>query len=98
MTAGDPRTKALAKILVGSSVKPLRQIRFPATFELDGAVTEVGQQIVTTGLGSYVSASPEQIRTVVKEFMHPGPAKKIRAKPETTLPSDGLTASARFRN
>ena len=71
----------LAKILVGSSGKPVRQIRFPATFELDGALTQVGQQIVTTGLGSYVSATPEQIRGVVKHFMHPGPAKKVRAQP-----------------
>jgi polyisoprenyl-teichoic acid--peptidoglycan teichoic acid transferase len=86
-TDGDLQTAKgilrLAKLLVGSSGKPVRQIRFPATFELDGAVTQVGQQIVTTGLGSYVSATPEQIRTVVKEFMQPGPAKKIRTKPTT---------------
>jgi polyisoprenyl-teichoic acid--peptidoglycan teichoic acid transferase len=86
-TDGDLQTAKgilrLAKILVGSSGKPVRQIRFPATFALDGAVTQAGQQIVTTGLGSYVTATPEQIRSVVKEFMHPGPAKKIRAKPET---------------
>jgi polyisoprenyl-teichoic acid--peptidoglycan teichoic acid transferase len=86
-TDGDLQTAKgilrLAKILVGSSGKPVRQIRFPATFALDGAVTQAGQQIVTTGLGSYVTATPEQIRSVVKEFMHPGPAKKIRAKPDT---------------
>jgi hypothetical protein len=86
-TDGDLQTAKgilrLAKILVGSSGKPVRQIRFPATFELDGAVTQVGQQMVTTGLGSYVSATPEQIHAVVEDFMHPGPAKKIRAKPDT---------------
>ena len=69
----------LAKILVGSSGKPVRQIHFPATFELDGAVTTVNGQTFTTGLGSYVSATPEQIHKVVREFMHPGPAKKIEA-------------------
>ena len=57
----------------------MRQIHFPATFELDGAVTTVNGQTFTAGLGSYVSATPEQIDKVVREFMHPGPAKKIKA-------------------
>jgi hypothetical protein len=67
----------LAKILVGSSDKPVRQIHFPATFELDGSVSTVNGQTFTTGLGSYVSATPEQIHKVVGEFMRPGPPKKI---------------------
>jgi LCP family protein required for cell wall assembly len=96
-TDGDLQTAKgilrLAKILVGSSGKPVRQIRFPATFQLDGAVTQTGQQIVTTGLGSYVTATPEQIQAVVKEFMHPGPAKKIRAKPATKRKRHARTSS-----
>jgi polyisoprenyl-teichoic acid--peptidoglycan teichoic acid transferase len=84
-TDGDLQTAQgmlrLGKILVGSSGKPVRQIHFPATFELDGGVTQVaGQQPIMTGLGSYVSATPEQIRKVVREFMRPGPAKKVRTK------------------
>ena len=98
-TDGDLQTAKgilrLAKILVGSSGKPVRQIRFPATFELDGAVTQVGTQIVTTGLGSYVTATPEQIRSVVREFMHPGPLKKIRPKPETKRGRRDRTSSNR---
>jgi LCP family protein required for cell wall assembly len=83
-TDGDLQTARgilrLAKVLVGSSGKPVRQIHFPATFQLDGGTTQPGQPLVTTtGLGSYVTATTEQIRGAVREFMHPGPVKKVRA-------------------
>jgi polyisoprenyl-teichoic acid--peptidoglycan teichoic acid transferase len=84
-TDGDLRTSKgilrLAKILVSSSGKPIRQVHFPATFQLDGGTTQTADGFVTTtGLGSYVTATPEQIQDAVHEFMHPGPIKKIKPR------------------
>jgi LCP family protein required for cell wall assembly len=101
-TDGDLQTAKgilrLAKILVGSSGKPVRQIRFPATFALDGAVPQAGQTIVTTGLGSYVTATPEQIHGVVEEFMHPGPVKKIRARTDTKRERKSRSSSSDLKD
>jgi LCP family protein required for cell wall assembly len=70
----------LGKLAVGSSGKPVRQIRFPATFVMPGAVSAVGTH---PELGSYVTASPSQVRAAVREFMHPPAPKKpvVRARP-----------------
>jgi LCP family protein required for cell wall assembly len=84
-TDGDLRTSRgilrLAKILVSSSGKPIRQIHFPATFQLDGGAVDAGQQPIgpVTGLGAYVTATPDQIHGAVRRFLHPAPAKKITA-------------------
>jgi LCP family protein required for cell wall assembly len=83
-TDGDLRTARgilrLAKILVASSGKPIRQIRFPATFVAPQSNAQIeGEPFTNTaGLGAYVTATPEQIHRAVREFMHPGPAEKIR--------------------
>jgi hypothetical protein len=42
-----------------------------------------GQQPAATGtaaLGAYVTSTPDQIKSAVHEFMHPGPAKKIQTR------------------
>ena len=64
----------LGKLAVGSSGKPVRQVRFPATFVMPGAMSSVG---VHPELGSYVTASDSQIRAAVREFMHPSAPKKV---------------------
>jgi polyisoprenyl-teichoic acid--peptidoglycan teichoic acid transferase len=98
-TDGNLRTSKgilrLAKILVSSSGKPIRQVHFPATFQLDGGTTQTTTGVVTTtGLGSYVTATPEQIHKAVDEFMHPGPAKKIRPrKPRSGKKKDASSGS-----
>jgi LCP family protein required for cell wall assembly len=104
-TDGDLRTAKgilrLAKILVSSSGKPIRQIDFPATFQLDSGTTQTTTGVVTTtGLGSYVTATPEQIQSAVKEFMHPGPVKKIKPKkPERGgKKKNGSSSSSRLRD
>jgi LCP family protein required for cell wall assembly len=66
----------LGKLAVSASGKPVRQIRFPATFVMPGAASSVGTH---PELGSFVTASPSQIRAAVREFMHPSaPRKPVR--------------------
>ena len=73
----------LAKLAVGASGKPVRQIRFPATIVAPGDVSVIGTQ---AALGSYVTASPSEIRAAVREFMRPpaprkvAPARRSRAR------------------
>jgi hypothetical protein len=63
----------LARLAVLSSGKPVQQVEFPATFVAHG---EMGW------LGSYVTATPEQIRTAAREFLHPS-SKPVRAARRT---------------
>ena len=67
----------LARLAVLSSGKPVRQIEFPARM--------VAQSAEMTWLGSYVTATPEQVHSVAREFLRPsakaaGPAKRSRAR------------------
>jgi hypothetical protein len=69
----------LGKLAVSASGKPVRQIGFPATFVMPGAMSSVG---VHPELGSYVTASDSQVRAAVREFMHPSaPKKPLPARP-----------------
>jgi LCP family protein required for cell wall assembly len=86
-TDGDLRTTRgilrLAKILVSSSDKPIRQVHFPVTFVAPSDPVQPGAQQFTTAtaaLGSYVTSTPEQIRSAVHAFMHPGPMTQVRRK------------------
>ena len=94
-TDGDLRTAQgilrLAKILVGSSGKPIKQVHFPVTFVAPSAPVQDGQPFTTgtAALGSYVTSTPEQIKSAVHEFMHPGPVKQVR--PRTTRKRGGKT-------
>jgi LCP family protein required for cell wall assembly len=64
---------SLARLAIYSSGHPVRQIKFPATFVnsaeglTDGAVT---------GLGDYVTATPDQLADIVHEFMNAAPAEE----------------------
>ena len=84
----------LGKLAVGSAGKPVRQIRFPATFVMPGAMSSVG---VHPELGSYVTANDSQVRRAVREFMHPSAStrpiravKAHRARRARKSKSDGL--------
>jgi polyisoprenyl-teichoic acid--peptidoglycan teichoic acid transferase len=86
-TDGDLRTSRgilrLAKILVGSSGKPIRQVHFPVSFVAPNSPVQYGQQPAATGtaaLGAYVTSTPDQIKRAVHEFMHPGPGKPIQTR------------------
>jgi polyisoprenyl-teichoic acid--peptidoglycan teichoic acid transferase len=73
----------LARLAVLSSGKPVRQIEFPASF--------AAQSSEMAWLGSYVTATPEQVRSVAREFMHPSakaarPAKRSRARASRRTP------------
>jgi LCP family protein required for cell wall assembly len=88
-TDGDLRTTRgilrLAKILVSSSDKPIRQVHFPVTFVAPSAPVQPGQQQFVTGtegLGAYVTSTPEQIKRAVDNFMHPGPLTQVRTRPK----------------
>jgi LCP family protein required for cell wall assembly len=61
---------SLARLAIYSSGHPVRQIKFPATFVnsaeglTDGAVT---------GLGDYVTATPDQLADITHQFMNASP-------------------------
>jgi LCP family protein required for cell wall assembly len=63
----------LAKLTVAASGKPVREIHFPATLVAPGEGDPS-----TAFLGAYVTATPEQIRRAVREFLHPSPPKPFQ--------------------
>jgi LCP family protein required for cell wall assembly len=73
----------LAKLAIYSSGRPVREIHFPATLVSsgagDGAFGSPATPPGTAGLGDYVTTTPAQLRTVVDEFLHPGPPRKVTA-------------------
>jgi LCP family protein required for cell wall assembly len=88
-TDGDLRTTQgilrLAKILVSSSDKPIRQVHFPVTFVAPSSPVQPGQLPTGTGtaaLGAYVTSTPAQIASAVHEFMHPGPLTQVQTHPK----------------
>ena len=86
----------LGKLSVESSGKPVRQIGFPATFVMPGATSAVGTH---PELGSYVTASPSQIRRAVREFMHPSaPRKPVTARTTRRARSARAPKSDRLRD
>ena len=78
----------LGKLAVASSGKPVRQIRFPATFVMPGAMSSVG---VHPELGSYVTTSPSQVRAAVREFMHPPAPRKPAVRAPRARRARGAT-------
>jgi LCP family protein required for cell wall assembly len=80
----------LGKLAVASSGKPVRQIRFPATFVMPGAMSSVG---VHPELGSYVTASPSQVRSAVRELMHPSAPRKPVVRPTRARRARGASKS-----
>ena len=69
----------LLRLAASSASRPVRQITFPHEFvhtEVAApATTTGGFAPAPTGLGDYVTASPEKIQAAVREFMHPRAAK-----------------------
>ena len=73
----------LAKLAIYSSGRPVREIPFPATLVPHaGAVTSFGQgaQPGTAALGDYVTTTPDQLKRVVDEFLHPPAPRAVKAR------------------
>ncbi len=77
-----PGILRVLKLAAYSTGHPVREIQFPATFAEDD-----GQN----GLGSYITATPDQIAKAVDQFMHATPA----AEPHKTGPEKGTSAAAK---
>jgi LCP family protein required for cell wall assembly len=72
----------LLRLAATSAGSPVRQVRFPHTFVQSApaptTLTPGGPLAPApppTGLGDYVTATPEQIQRAVREFMHPRAAR-----------------------
>jgi hypothetical protein len=80
----------LLHLAAGLTGHPVRQVRFPATL-VNSPVAPVTTNGITTttatGLGDYVTATPDQIHRAVQRFLHPPTVKRI-----TSPPSAGRTA------
>jgi LCP family protein required for cell wall assembly len=74
----------LAKLAIYTAGLPVKQIHFPATLvSQPAAPTAVGAtqfQPGTAGLGDYVTTTPDELRQVVRQFMHPGGARRVTIK------------------
>jgi polyisoprenyl-teichoic acid--peptidoglycan teichoic acid transferase len=74
----------LAKLAIYSAGNPVKQIHFPATLVPHTGTPPIAGtsqiQSGTAALGDYVTTTPDQLKTVVHEFMHPGGTHKITAK------------------
>jgi LCP family protein required for cell wall assembly len=61
----------LARLAAYSAGHPVREVHFPATFvapPVNGAAADPG---IITGLGDYVTATPDQVQQVLGDFLHP---------------------------
>jgi LCP family protein required for cell wall assembly len=72
----------LLRLAASSTGRPVRQIRFPHTFvqSAPAATAPTAQRPLAvvpppTGLGDYVTATPEQIQRSVRQFLHPRAAR-----------------------
>jgi LCP family protein required for cell wall assembly len=73
----------LLRLAASSSGRPVRQITFPHEFVHTPVATPSaagGFVPAPTGLGDYVTASPEKIQRAVMQFMHPRPARHAKVK------------------
>jgi len=79
----------LLRLAASSAGRPVRQIRFPATFVHTPApvttVTPFGTAAAVPGLGDYVTATPEQIQRAVDQFLRPR-TPRTRATPPRVKP------------
>jgi LCP family protein required for cell wall assembly len=76
----------LLRLAASSTGRPVRQVRFPATFvqSTPPAVPATTQRPLAApatpiGLGDYVTATPDQIQRTVREFLHPRPTRRRRS-------------------
>jgi LCP family protein required for cell wall assembly len=85
----------LLHLAVGLAGHPVRQVRFPATLVTSpvGPVQSIGvngQPTFTqgpTGLGDYVTATPDQIQRAVQQFLHPPAVKRTIRPPGAPAPT-----------
>ena len=91
----------LLRLAASSASRPVRQITFPHEFvhtEVAApATTTGGFAPAPTGLGDYVTASPEKIQAAVREFMHPRAAKHRTVKEPAKKKRRGEEARPRQR-
>jgi LCP family protein required for cell wall assembly len=76
----------LLRLAASSAGRPVRQVRFPHTFVTSpvanstpgqtGAFAGTAAPAAPTGLGDYVTATPEQIQKAVRDFLHPRAARR----------------------
>jgi LCP family protein required for cell wall assembly len=102
----------LAKLAIFSTGHPVLQFDFPATFVdspssapvgVAGATGAAGTGVGGTGatavgLGSYVTATPEQITAVVHKFMHAKAPSAAKKKKVTKAPSDASSSSSKKKS
>src|SRR3954454_519222 len=87
-TDGDLRsTKGLlrlAKLAIYTAGLPVKQIHFPATLVAGSEPQTVAGttqfQTGTSALGDYVTTTPDQLRQVVRRFLHPGAPHRVTAQ------------------
>ena len=76
----------LLRLAASSAGRPVRQVRFPHTFVQSTPIPQstarpLGAATAPTGLGDYVTATPEAIQRAVREFLHPRAARQRTSKP-----------------
>lgn len=88
----------LAKLAIYSSGRPVREIHFPATLvshaQAAGTLTPPGQP-GTASLGDYVTTTPDQLKAVVDEFLHPGAPRTVTADAPTHHAASARSAGLR---
>jgi LCP family protein required for cell wall assembly len=67
----------LAKLAIYSSGRPVRELHFP------GTLVGQAQAGAMPGLGDYVTATPEQLKAVAAQFLHPGAPRTVTARAPT---------------
>ena len=98
----------LLRLAASSAGRPVRQIRFPATFIHTPApattVTPFGTVAAAPGLGDYVTATPEQVQRAVDQFLRPrtppsahAAARQAEAEGEAPRPRQRRRLQARHR-
>jgi polyisoprenyl-teichoic acid--peptidoglycan teichoic acid transferase len=73
----------LAKLAIYSAGKPVREVHFPATFvAASSPFATPGQSFQPApGLGDYVTATPAQLHSVVRQFLHPAAPRVLAHRP-----------------
>jgi LCP family protein required for cell wall assembly len=79
----------ILKLAIFSAGHPTREIEFPHSFV--NSAPAFGARGVVTGLGSYVTATPEQIAKAADDFMH----ARASAKPKSTGATKKLSKAAK---
>jgi LCP family protein required for cell wall assembly len=71
----------LVRLAAYSAGHPVREVHFPATFVAPPVGSQSPGTGVIQGLGDYVTATPEQLRHVLHDFLHPKAPKTASSAP-----------------